>query len=600
MLQLMKLSYRRGRRWIIKDFNLEIPDCGLTIIDKPSGFGKTTLAKLIAEEIRPTSGKITSDFKKVVQLKQKPKLIEEATVRESLDLTGFASQSLVEKLELKPYLDTKISALSEGYRQRVAFARAVLQVGELYIFDEPFQFQDEKGREVMGEYIDCLAKDRACLLLVHDCHQPLESVSFDRVKTTSQPRVDIYPKRQRNFACFFLLSLLFAFLLPSSAHRVTDFGFHLPFELEEARVLDTDLVGSDLEKVAEEVAEVKVEDLVFNGHSYFVNPRSELVLATDLYYRLLPSTYSLNSYYLTERLAGKIKANLLSNSYLTENDFPSLTLNLSENTLKFGGYLPDSYSDAIYIRSERALGLMSKVYPVENISLSEGRKPEKIDEIVVGKEGLKFFESQNQSAELGSTVVLDGMNLTVVGHGEGYFLSDAADIPLDPYQVKLIGTAELAKVLSLIEGAIAIVDEDRDCWRRVQLPIASDLPHYDSDDPRNFALNSIVLVLLILTLSGGAIFILIGSHSAHNCRALIESGIKPTKTFRTSLLQLSPGLVFLLFSSGLLGTIVYAFRSTAATFLGNLLILMIGMLAETLLMALIASLTLWLRCRRLS
>ena len=61
MLELQHVSFEvteegTGKE-ILRDISLTIPDGNLTVITGPNGGGKSTLAKLIAGIIRPTSGK---------------------------------------------------------------------------------------------------------------------------------------------------------------------------------------------------------------------------------------------------------------------------------------------------------------------------------------------------------------------------------------------------------------------------------------------------------------------------------------------------------------------------------------------------------------
>ena len=64
MLELKNISYEveddRASREILKDVNLKI-DNHFVAITGPNGGGKSTLAKIIAGIIRPTSGQILLD-----------------------------------------------------------------------------------------------------------------------------------------------------------------------------------------------------------------------------------------------------------------------------------------------------------------------------------------------------------------------------------------------------------------------------------------------------------------------------------------------------------------------------------------------------------
>ena len=71
MLELRNVSYQvtdeNKDKEIIKNISLKLED-GFTVITGPNGGGKSTLAKLIAGIIRPTSGSIYLDGEDITEL----------------------------------------------------------------------------------------------------------------------------------------------------------------------------------------------------------------------------------------------------------------------------------------------------------------------------------------------------------------------------------------------------------------------------------------------------------------------------------------------------------------------------------------------------
>ena len=62
MLELKNISYVvEGDKGIIKNLSLTIDDQKFIVITGPNGGGKSTLAKIIAGIVKPTSGKILLD-----------------------------------------------------------------------------------------------------------------------------------------------------------------------------------------------------------------------------------------------------------------------------------------------------------------------------------------------------------------------------------------------------------------------------------------------------------------------------------------------------------------------------------------------------------
>ena len=72
MLELQHVSYEVNEegtgKEIIRDISFVIPTGNLTVITGPNGGGKSTLAKLIAGIIRPTSGKILFDGEDITEM----------------------------------------------------------------------------------------------------------------------------------------------------------------------------------------------------------------------------------------------------------------------------------------------------------------------------------------------------------------------------------------------------------------------------------------------------------------------------------------------------------------------------------------------------
>lgn len=72
MLQIRDLTYivdeGKDSKTILDNLTLDIEDSKFTVITGPNGGGKSTLAKLIAGIIRPTSGKILLDGEDITDM----------------------------------------------------------------------------------------------------------------------------------------------------------------------------------------------------------------------------------------------------------------------------------------------------------------------------------------------------------------------------------------------------------------------------------------------------------------------------------------------------------------------------------------------------
>ena len=59
VLEVKNVSFRYGNGpWILKDVSMEVEQGERVVILGPSGYGKSTLAKIIAGYLEPLSGKV--------------------------------------------------------------------------------------------------------------------------------------------------------------------------------------------------------------------------------------------------------------------------------------------------------------------------------------------------------------------------------------------------------------------------------------------------------------------------------------------------------------------------------------------------------------
>ena len=162
MLELKNISYEveddRARREILKDVNLKI-DNHFVAITGPNGGGKSTLAKIIAGIIRPTSGQILLDGEDITAYNiterakagisyafQQPVHFKGLTVKDLVSLAAARKMSVSEICNIlsevglcaKEYIDREINnSLSGGELKRIEIAMITARSTKLSIFDEP-------------------------------------------------------------------------------------------------------------------------------------------------------------------------------------------------------------------------------------------------------------------------------------------------------------------------------------------------------------------------------------------------------------------------------------------------------------------------------
>lgn len=190
ILSLKNVGYRVKDKDIISNFSLDIATGAFLTIVGPSGGGKSTLLKLLANLISPTSGEI--DFKdkninaysptnyrrQVSYCFQQPSLFGE-TVKDNLEFPfkirkqttdQSKMEQVLESVDLKPdFLNKNITELSGGEKQRVALIRNLLFKPEVLLLDEITTGLDNDSKEIVHRLIQNVHKDNTTIIQVtHD------------------------------------------------------------------------------------------------------------------------------------------------------------------------------------------------------------------------------------------------------------------------------------------------------------------------------------------------------------------------------------------------------------------------------------------------
>ena len=183
----------------------------------PDAAGKTTLMRLLAGLLLPTSGSVevlgrvpgskASDeaVHDVGYMPQRFGLYEDLSVIDNLNLhaelrglEGPARQSMFEKLltftALKPFTDRLAGKLSGGMKQRVGIARSYCIEPKVLLMDEPASALDPISTAKVEELIHELKKDYTIVIVTHNMQQAArvsdktaffymgEMVEFDQTK----------------------------------------------------------------------------------------------------------------------------------------------------------------------------------------------------------------------------------------------------------------------------------------------------------------------------------------------------------------------------------------------------------------------------------
>ncbi|MBN8923658.1 MAG: ABC transporter [Rhodanobacter sp. 68-29] len=190
VLQLDRVTRRRAGRVAVQDLNLELAPGQVLGLLGVNGAGKSTTLSMIAGALRPDAGAIRlngEDFlerpelarRLVGWLPERAPVWPELSVMEHLDAHGRlrglhgaalreARGAIIERLELQPLARRLAGILSQGQRQRLGLACALLHRPALLVLDEPANALDPVQVGALRELIrEQAAAGTAVILSTH-------------------------------------------------------------------------------------------------------------------------------------------------------------------------------------------------------------------------------------------------------------------------------------------------------------------------------------------------------------------------------------------------------------------------------------------------
>lgn len=156
-----------GKR-VFSDFSLTLPDAGAAALMAPSGFGKTTLLRLLAGLLKPEAGGVSGlENRKISFLFQEDRLLPWLTAEKNVSLVSDekTARFWLREMEISE-IGQLPRAMSGGMQRRVALARAMAFSDDMLLLDEPFKGLDEDLRARIAGRIR--GKAKLTLLSVHD------------------------------------------------------------------------------------------------------------------------------------------------------------------------------------------------------------------------------------------------------------------------------------------------------------------------------------------------------------------------------------------------------------------------------------------------
>lgn len=213
-ISVRQLSKYYGAKRVIENISFEISDREFVALIGPSGSGKSTLLNLIGLLETVDEGTITIDgeilpqvnSKKATHLRrnvlnylfQSNALIPNESVSDNLmlalhytDLTKKEKdkkiKTVLSKVHMESFLESRINELSGGEQQRIAIARAILKPGELILADEPTGSLDPQMAQTAFELLKLLRDEygKTIILVTHNMDQAQQCdriIDLERLK----------------------------------------------------------------------------------------------------------------------------------------------------------------------------------------------------------------------------------------------------------------------------------------------------------------------------------------------------------------------------------------------------------------------------------
>ena len=143
----------------------------------PNGIGKSTLAKMLAGQLEPTTGSLDTEL----EIAYKPQYIEiDRQMRVDTFLssvtdefgTSYWDTEVARPLQLNRLMEQRLTDLSGGERQRVAIAATISEDADLYLLDEPSAHLDVEQRVQATTAIRRYAEhnDATVMVIDHDIY----------------------------------------------------------------------------------------------------------------------------------------------------------------------------------------------------------------------------------------------------------------------------------------------------------------------------------------------------------------------------------------------------------------------------------------------
>jgi len=193
-IEFVNVSFSYNGKTVLKNISFKIPEGSITALVGPSGAGKTTIANLIARFWDVDSGEIRIGRRNIKEIKLdrllsyismvfQEVILFDDTIMENIRLgrkdatdeevisaaRAARCHEFIEKLPngYNTIIGERGEKLSEGEKQRISIARAILKDAPIIILDEATVFIDPKNENLIQEAVSNLIEGKTVIVIAH-------------------------------------------------------------------------------------------------------------------------------------------------------------------------------------------------------------------------------------------------------------------------------------------------------------------------------------------------------------------------------------------------------------------------------------------------
>jgi len=175
-VKLNNIQKYYGKQHILKNINFDFGDSQIVGLIGKNGVGKTTLMKIMNQNIMKYEGTFKKENRdKVGYLIENPKLYLNKTGYYNLNffrnvlgtnVDDDYINMLIESFGIKPYIDKKVKKYSMGMKQKLSIAVALMNKPQYLILDEPTNGMDPDGSIDVLKTLEKVSKDLNIKVLI--------------------------------------------------------------------------------------------------------------------------------------------------------------------------------------------------------------------------------------------------------------------------------------------------------------------------------------------------------------------------------------------------------------------------------------------------